>query len=113
MESIFGPYCGFYVASCAWPSEDGARWTGYAKVCRRAPRDYWDAEVLFKVFGGEHHADAQSALRQARRAACARIARIPEGALPLLDIALRDASRRLLAPLLSAIRSHLRQNAPL
>lgn len=61
MEKIAGPINGFFVAIYAWPSIDGTRYTSYAKICRRKPDSYWDAECLVKIFGGEHHATAVAA----------------------------------------------------
>ena len=69
MEQIVGPVNGFYVASYAWPSMDGARYTSYAKICRRKPADYWSAECLFKLFGGENHRSSSVALATAHLAA--------------------------------------------
>lgn len=77
MEQIVGPVSGFYVASYAWPSMDGARFTSYAKICRRKPADYWSAECLFKLFGGEHHATQAAALATANLAAYEQIDDLP------------------------------------
>lgn len=62
MEKIVGPINGFYVASYAWPTADGSRYTSYAKICRDKPSSYWDADCIFKLFGGEHHVTAAAAL---------------------------------------------------
>ena len=62
MEKIAGPFKGCFVATYAWPTIDGVRFTSYAKICRVKPASYWDAQCLFKIFGGEHHATAVAAL---------------------------------------------------
>lgn len=62
MEQIVGPIGGFYVASDAAPAADGTGYTSYAKICNRPPADYWTAQCLIKLFGGEHHASAEAAL---------------------------------------------------
>jgi hypothetical protein len=69
MEKIAGPINGFYVASYAWPSPDEKQFSSYAKICRRRPDSYWDAECIFKLFGGENHASAAAALATANMAA--------------------------------------------
>ena len=77
MEQIVGPVSGFYVASYAWPSMDGTRFTSYAKICRRKPSDYWSAQCLFKLFGGEQHANSAAALANANLAAYEQIDDLP------------------------------------
>ncbi|MFC5499986.1 hypothetical protein ACFPOE_20760 [Caenimonas terrae] len=77
MEQILGPVHGFYVASYAWPSMDGKRFTSYAKICRHKPSDYWGADCLFKLFGGEHHATVPAALATANLAALGQIDDLP------------------------------------
>lgn len=77
MEQIVGPMHGFYVASYAWPSTDGSRFTSYAKICKRKPADYWSAECLFKLFGGEHHTTQSAALEKAILTACEQIDDLP------------------------------------
>lgn len=77
MEQIVGPVSGFYVASYAWPSMDGARFSSYAKICRSKPADYWSAECMFKLFGGEHHATQAAALATANLAAYEQIDDLP------------------------------------
>lgn len=93
MEQIIGPVGGFYVASYAWPSMDGMRYTSYAKICRRKPVDYWSAECLFKLFGGEHHATIASALATANLAACERIDDMPSLECPTFGLDLPQACR--------------------
>lgn len=107
MEKIWGPVNGFYVAAYAAPAQDAGRYCSYAKVCLRAPASYWEADCLFKLFAGERHTSPEAALLHARRLAAAKIACIPQAAVTLLEIALRDASRKLLAPLAAAIRSRV------
>lgn len=77
MEQIVGPVSGFYVASYAWPSMDGSRFTSYAKICRHKPEDYWSADCLFKLFGGEHHATVAAALATVNLAAYEQIDDLP------------------------------------
>ena len=62
MEKISGPINGFYVACYAWPSADETQYSSYAKICRSKPANYWDAQCIFKLFGGETHASAAAAL---------------------------------------------------
>ena len=69
MEKIVGPIHGFYVATYAWPSPDAQRYSSYAKICRQKPGSYWDARCLFKMFGGENHATAATALAMANMVA--------------------------------------------
>lgn len=107
MEKIWGPVNGLYVAAYAEPMEGGLRYCSYAKVCFREPASYWEADCLFKLFAGERHTSAEAALLHARRLAYAKIACIPPAAVTLLDIAVRSASRKLLTPLTSAIRSRV------
>jgi hypothetical protein len=82
MEQVTGPVNGFFVASYAWPSMDGKRFTSYAKIYRRKPADYWDADCLFKLFGGEHHATAAAALATANLAAYEQIDDLPSLVCP-------------------------------
>jgi hypothetical protein len=77
MEQIVGPVSGFYVASYAWPSMDGTRYISYAKICRHKPAEYWGAECLFKLFGGEHHATVAAALATANLVASQQIGDLP------------------------------------
>lgn len=77
MEQIIGPINGFYVASYAWPSIDGAHYSSYAKICSHQPADYWHAQCLFKLFGGEHHATVDAAMATAELAARAQIDDLP------------------------------------
>jgi hypothetical protein len=86
MEQIVGPVSGFFVASYAWPSLDGTRFTSYAKICRHKPADYWSAECLFKVFGGEHHATAAVALASANLAAYGQIDDLPSLECPTFGL---------------------------
>ena len=77
MDQIVGPVSGFWVATYASPSMDGTRYTSYAKICRRKPADYWSAECLFKLFGGEHHGSSAAALATANLAAYGQIDDLP------------------------------------
>lgn len=71
MERITGPHLGFYIASYA--AETGAAacggWLGYAKICRRRPESYWDANCLVKLCGQVLHASAQQAIEEAEQRA--------------------------------------------
>lgn len=70
MERITGPHHGFYIACYA--SETGAAaggYLGYAKICRRRPESYWDANCLVKMCGEGLHADPAQALDEARQRA--------------------------------------------
>lgn len=91
MEQIVGPVSGFYVATYAWPSMDGTRFTSYAKICRRKPQDYWSAECLFKLFGGEHHVTAAGALATATLAAFEQIDDLPSLECPTFGLELPRA----------------------
>jgi hypothetical protein len=112
VEKIWGPVNGFYVAAYAQRVGDERRFATYAKVCWRAPQDYWDAQCLFKLFGGEHHGSEEAALLHMRRIAYAKIACIPPAARTMLAIASRDDAARLFLPLASAIRSHVSHTSP-
>ena len=65
MEKIVGPINGFYVAAYVGPAANEGRYASYAKICRNKPRNYWEAECLFKRFGGEDHSNAAVALAMA------------------------------------------------
>jgi len=70
MERITGPHHGFYIA--AYASETGASsegYLGYAKICRRRPESYWDANCLVKLCGEGLHADPQHALEEVQQRA--------------------------------------------
>lgn len=70
MERITGPHMGFYIATHA--NEAGAageRFLGYAKICRRRPDSYWDANCLVKLCGDRLHADPEQALAEAEQRA--------------------------------------------
>ncbi len=106
METIWGPVNGFYVAAYA-ERRDTGEFVAYAKVCRRKPDDYWTADCLLKLFGGEHHGTDEAALVHMRRVACAKIACIPPAAASMLDLALRTDAGRLYLPLATAIRARV------
>jgi hypothetical protein len=67
MERITGPHQGFWIASHA--SETGDRFLGYAKICRRRPESYWDANCLVKLCGDDLHGDAPQAIAEVERRA--------------------------------------------
>ncbi len=104
VEKLWGPVNGLYVAAYAAPLDDGRRYCAYAKVCWREPASYWDAQCLFKLFGGEQHGSAEAAMAQVRRAALAKVACIPAAAVSMLDLAAREESLHVFVPLVSAIR---------
>jgi hypothetical protein len=52
-------------------------YTSYAKICRHKPEDYWTAECLFKLFGGENHVTVAAALGTANLAASQQIDHLP------------------------------------
>jgi hypothetical protein len=70
MERISGPHLGYYIASYA--SETGVApggWLGYAKICRRRPESYWDANCLVKLCGEGLHGTAAEAIAEAEQRA--------------------------------------------
>ncbi|MBI2772251.1 MAG: hypothetical protein HYX47_21710 [Burkholderiales bacterium] len=77
MERIIGPVNGFYVAAYAWPLPGQERYCSYAKVCRDRPESYWEADAIFKLFGGERHSCAEEAISGAARAAREQIDHLP------------------------------------
>jgi hypothetical protein len=77
MEKITGPINGFYVASYAWPVGDSQRYCSYAKICRDKPASYWDADCIFKLFGGEDHVTLVAALATANLNARIQIEDLP------------------------------------
>jgi uncharacterized membrane protein YecN with MAPEG domain len=105
MEQAWGPVNGFYITAYAAPTGDGSRYCSYAKVCAAPARDYWDAtDCVFKLFGGEHHATPEGALQAAQLVARNTIRRIPPGAITLLEMGMRNASRQLVHSIGAAIR---------
>jgi hypothetical protein len=77
LEKIAGPFSGFYIASYVAPSADARCYTSYAKICRRRPASYWEAESIFKLFGGERHVSEAVALATANLAAREQIDHLP------------------------------------
>jgi hypothetical protein len=69
MERITGPHQGFYIASYASETGGAGGYLGYAKICRRRPESYWDANCLVKMCGEGLHADPAQALDEARQRA--------------------------------------------
>lgn len=105
MEQAWGPVNGFYITAYAAPTGDGSRYCSYAKVCATQPQDYWDAtDCVFKLFGGESHATPEGALQAAQLVARNTIRRIPPGAITLLEMGMRNASRQLVHSIGAAIR---------
>lgn len=77
MEKIVGPINGFYVAAYAGPAADPGRYASYAKICRDKPGSYWEAQCLFKRFGGENHLTVAAALAMATLVAREQIDDLP------------------------------------
>jgi hypothetical protein len=107
MEQTWGPVNGFYITAYAAPAGDSDLYCSYAKVCAEPPDSYWEAECIFKLFAGEHHASAEAALDAAQLTARDTISRIPVGALTLLEMGMRSASRQLVHSVGAAIRQRL------
>jgi hypothetical protein len=63
MERIWGPVNGFWLAAYSAPTGDGQHHSSYAKVCWTRPSSYWEADCVFKIFGGEQHRSAEGALK--------------------------------------------------
>jgi hypothetical protein len=85
MERITGPHHGFYIACYA--SDTGAStegYLGYAKICRRRPESYWDANCLVKMCGEGLHADPAQALDEAQQCALKQLRRLSAAAEPAL-----------------------------
>ncbi|HZY18374.1 MAG TPA: hypothetical protein VFE82_07825 [Ramlibacter sp.] len=79
MERISGPHFGFYIASYACETgAAGERYLGYAKICRRRPESYWDANCLVKLCGEGLHHDPMLAVAEAERCAVEQLRRIAE-----------------------------------
>lgn len=104
MEKTWGPIKGFYITAYSQAVAGGERFCSYAKVCARQPSSYWEADSLFKLFGGEDHGTALEALAFARLVAQAQIERIPGRELSLLGFAMLDETRQVVFPLASQIR---------
>jgi len=65
MERITGPHLGHYIASHACETgADGDRFLGYAKLCRRRPESYWDANCVVRICGERLHDRPQDALTE-------------------------------------------------
>ena len=90
MERVWGPLNGFYVAAYAAPIGDGDRFCSYAKVCWKRPESYWDADVAFKIFGGEHHRSIEGALSWVAVAARNEVSLLPSQAKALAERRQRD-----------------------
>jgi hypothetical protein len=83
MERIWGPFNGFWLAAYAAPTADGERFCSYAKVCWTRPDSYWDADCVFKIFGGERHRSLEGALGAVALDARNGITCLPRGARTL------------------------------
>ncbi|HVE52704.1 MAG TPA: hypothetical protein VNB23_04915 [Ramlibacter sp.] len=90
MERIWGPVNGFYLAAYAAQNADGDDFCSYAKVCWTKPDSYWDADCAFKIFGGEHHRDLESALTAVAAEARNEITCLPRHARSLAEQRQRD-----------------------
>ena len=85
MERITGPHYGFYVASYACETgATGERFLGYAKICRRRPDSYWDANCLVKICGDRLHADDGQAMDEVEQSALRQLQRILKEPAPAL-----------------------------
>jgi len=87
MERITGPFGGHFIASHACDAaeggQDGGRFLGYAKICRRRPGSYWDASCLVKICGQRMHADAKDALAEVEALARGHLAQLAGATEPL------------------------------
>lgn len=90
MERIWGPVNGFWLAAYAAPAAEGERYASYAKVCWVRPDSYWDADCAFKIFGGENHRSAESALAAVALEASNEISTLPTHAQRLAEQRRRD-----------------------
>lgn len=104
MEKVWGPVNGFYITAYAIPVADGERFCSYVKVCFERPASYWEAESLFKMFGGEDHDTEIAALAYARMLAQAQLERIPSREPSMLGFAAWDRAKQVVFPLASQIR---------
>lgn len=104
METIDGPLNGFYIAAYAERIGNTEHFAGYAKVCSCRPDTYWEANCIFKLFGGEHHATPEAAVTCANLAARTQIARLPSLDLSTFGFAMLDEARQVWFPLAPAIR---------
>jgi hypothetical protein len=93
VEKVAGPFNGFYIASYVWPSADGQRYTSYAKICRRRPDSYWEAECIYKLFGGERHSSEAAALATANLVAREQIDHLPSLECSTFGLDLPDSRR--------------------
>ena len=85
MEGVWGPVDGFYIAAYAGPAPSGTGYCAYAKVCWSQPSSYWESDVVFKLFGGEHHDDEKEALHSAALEAFAAVSDLPPRARELAE----------------------------
>jgi hypothetical protein len=93
----------FYVAAYATRALDGRHYAGYAKVCVRKPRSYWEAPCVFKLFGGDHHDTPEAAIESAKAAAAQQIARLPRTDITRLGFPMLNEAREIVFPLAQAI----------
>ena len=93
----------FYVAAYAARSLDGRHYAGYAKVCVRKPRNYWEAPCVFKLFGGDDHDTPEAAIASAKAAATEQIARLPAFDISQLGFPMFNEAREIVFPLAQAI----------
>jgi hypothetical protein len=93
MERIWGPVNGFYLAAYAGPVGDGDRFCSYAKVCWSRPDSYWDADCVFKIFGGEQHRTLEGALTAVALDARNEASRLPRQARLVAEQRRRDHGR--------------------
>jgi hypothetical protein len=79
VEKVAGPFNGFYIASYVWPSADGQR--------------YWEAECIYKLFGGERHSSEAAALATANLVAREQIDHLPSLECSTFGLDLPDSRR--------------------
>ena len=105
MERTWGPIRGFYITAYAAPCGDGVRYASYAKVCVSPPASYFEAQCLFKMFGGDDHDTESDALAWARLIAQSQLERIPSREPSKLGFAAFDEAQQVVFPLASQIRA--------
>ena len=93
MERVWGPIGGFYLAAYATAAGEDGLYCSYAKVCWTRPSSYWDADCVFKVYGGAKHRSAESALRWVALCARNQIDRLPAQAKRLAEACWRTRLR--------------------
>lgn len=113
MDLVNGRLCGLWV-TCYSVQLDSGRWASYAKVCPHEPTDYWHAQAVFKLFGGEDHRDEAEAIDAAFAAASRQIGRLPSRDLASLGFAIFDDAHNVAFPLAGELskKNRLTQRPP-